>query len=333
MSCDLSHDVHVLQVPKLKRKNSKPPNFPAIEELTETESVTSPGAVASKKRTPPVGKLQQRPTTLSLHPDPSGSPQASKKGPIGNASPSKPKHYVTFADQVPEQPKTLPSVSKRLAERKKTAKKTAEGEGQARQGLIRKRVMRGGRGMRRKQFMENSFDADDEEMDTPHPIFTYPSNTWPLKETLSPSSSLTTSPPTIDSISPQNGPESITITAVVHQPPSPPPDHSPTRGRWKGGQSSPEADSSKNRGMFARQHNVEPQSSSYSSEEETEENHSSPRVVVKPSRSNTLPGEDGVPPTAPDNGGKDSTDLFHKSLQQSLTFLSSSLPETTSHMT
>ena len=340
------HMTTVLQVPKLKRRNSKPPELLAIEEVTEAESVTSPDIVASKtRRSPPVGKLQQRPTTLSINPEPDDSPLFGKKGVIRNtALSSKQKHYVTFADELPEQPKTLPSASKRLTEGKKSAKKTAEGERQGRPSPNRKKAQKGERGVRKKQVSEYSFDADDEEVDTPLPSLTYPSHTWPLKGIISPpssspSSSLNTATAAVNSVSPLNGHEPITVTVDVHDQPltssSPSPDHDPTQ-QEKRGDNSPMPDSSRNRGMLAKQHKVEVSSSSCSSceedkmEEEEEENHSSPKVVVKPSRPKAVGGGRGrggrgtqpAAPRQPENSD-DSKDLFHISLQQSLPFISS----------
>ena len=144
----------LIQVPRLKRKNSRPPNYPAIQEITEVEPL------AATPVTP-----QHRPTKLGLLFESDRSPKMGFR----SFSPTN-RSKVTFADQVPQvQSKTLPP--------KRQMKKS---DGESRQS--RKRYMRGDRGVRRK-VNESSCDADDEEMETPRSSVTsYPSQTWPSRQ-------------------------------------------------------------------------------------------------------------------------------------------------------
>ena len=89
----------------LKRRNSKAPNFPAIEETGETDATLSPDPLGKKDEVQLQGKLS-RPTTLAFKPNSSGE-KTSKQWTGTSGSPKvKSKSIVSFADIVAKSAKT-----------------------------------------------------------------------------------------------------------------------------------------------------------------------------------------------------------------------------------
>lgn len=283
-----------LQVPRIKRKNSKPPTFPVIEEQTEREALSSPDGADDSAFSQ---TSLTRPQTLDLK---LKSVELEVSKPVRNTAPlphrTKPRHSVTFADQAT----TLPSPAKKALESKRagTKKGLSPRDGISSQSPF-KRKMR--KFSRRKQFTENSFDADDEDMEASR---SYSTNTWPLKEDVtmpitSHSASFSQTTPTTESVQSKKN-EGFTVNAIVE----------PTSTSSNGGTTQ---NSKSRRGLLKL-------SRSIAIEEED-----SP-----PLQENTLADN---PLTAECDGGNNdgsSSALFQTSLQQSLPFINPSLPEGTS---
>lgn len=310
--------MYFLQIPRLKRKNSRPPNFPVIQEIVEGDSTTTTAQATDVPKSDVVPKLQHRPTTLTLN----ESGQSSPKIGLRSFSPStKPK--VTFADkEMVVQSKTMPL--------RKSLKKGSS-EDKSRQPPARRRFMRGGRGSRK--MVENSFDADDEEVDSPRTSFSYPAGTWPgHQDSLSTSSSMNTVTTNIDleSLGSPSSADFKTVAAIIHDRQSPPPfdpsDHTHRNIR--------SFSSNKGSKMLQRQEAVEtPSEDDEEDEEEEEEDVSFPKLIMKPTKSSGHGNGNTVSVTMETNNaqsnedGDEGSDLFQTSLKKSLIFLSSSIPE------
>ena len=248
---------------------------------------------------------QHRPTTLGLTFE---SDRSSKMG-LRSFSPNHPK--VTFADQVPQvQSRTLPP--------RRQMKKS---DGENRQS--RKRYMRSERGRRPH---ETSFDADDEEMETPRSsVASYPLQTWPGKQ-----DSLT-SFPSINTISTNLSKDSppssdIKTEVIVHSSPR----HNALEPAVK----------TSGLKLLQRQEAVETPSEDEGDEdmedEEDNDDLSFTKLIPKSNSfkngsSNAIPVS--LEPDEPQLYEDDNSDQFQNSLKKSLLYLSSSLPESRSHIT
>lgn len=226
---------------------------------------------------------------------------------------SRPK--VTFADQVPQvQSKTLPP--------KRQLKKS--------DGHSRKRYMRGDRGLRRRH-NENSFDADDEDMETPRSSVTsYPSQTWPSRQdSLTSFSSLNTVTTNLSLDSPPSSDAKTEVT--VHELHSSP-RHNALEPAIK----------TSGLKLLQRQEAVETPSEDEGDEEmefEDDDDDVSFAQLIKPAKSNSFKSGSGnaipvfLEPDEPQLYEDDKSDHFQNSIKKSLLYTSSSLPESHSHIT
>ena len=191
--------------------------------------------------------------------------------------------------------------------------------------------MRGERVHRRK-VNESSCDADDEEMETPRSSVTsYPSQTWPSRQdSLTSFSSINTVTTNLSLDSP---PSSDTKTEVtVHDL------HSSSSPRHHALE--PSTVSMK---QLQRQEAVETPSEDEGDEEMEDEDDdddlSFAKLIVKPAKSNSFKSDSGnaVPVSLETDESQlyedDNSDHFQNSLKKSLLYLSSSLPESHSHIT
>lgn len=206
--------------PSLKRKNSKAPNFPPIEEKGETDVTAGvQGGLEREKSPDPMVAVQDpmpaqsptvnRPTSLAFKPPVIDKTQkqetSSKKGSV-SGSPSRAPHRsrpsVSFADKVSEHSpsrKIFPSLSSKLL---KTSSPIVEKHTQpARKTYTKPTAKRGSGRMRGNagsgQHVQSGFEADEEDaaLETPKTSVSYPVSPYEgLTEGVSPHKPIKVSP-------------------------------------------------------------------------------------------------------------------------------------------